>query len=95
MRTIELEQATAPLSDYVRKNRRTPLVVMRSGKPAAALLPLKKGDWESFSLGTNPHFIAIIERSRASHRPGAGITTDQMRRRLGLKRSRTRKYHNA
>ena len=85
MRTIELEEATESLSDYARRNRQGPLVVTRLGRPMAALMPLKKGDWETFSLATNPRFIAIIERSRAAHPPGEGISTSQMRRRLGLK----------
>lgn len=31
-------------------------------------------------------FLAIVERSRASHKAGTGISTAEMRRRLGLKK---------
>ncbi len=41
-------------------------------------------DWESISLSTNPEFMAIIERSRVRHRTEGGISSDEMRRRLGL-----------
>ena len=41
-------------------------------------------DWESIALATNPKFLAIIESSRNSRKPG--LSTEQMRRRLGLKR---------
>ena len=35
--------------------------------------------------------IAMIERSRATHKPGRGLSTTQMRRALGLKRAPQRK----
>jgi hypothetical protein len=34
-----------------------------------ALTPIKKDDWESIALATNPNFMAIIERSRKSDKP--------------------------
>jgi hypothetical protein len=33
----------------------------------------------------NPEFIAMIERSRARHKPGSGISLTEMRRSLGAK----------
>ena len=86
MKTIEMTEATGSLSDYARKGFKEPLIVTRRGKPVIAVMPLAKEDWESVSLATNPKFMAIIRRSRASHRPGTGISTEEMRRRLGLKR---------
>ena len=57
----------------------------KRGKPVIALVPLTKyDDWESVSLSTNPRFLAIIERSAAAHKPGTGISTEEMRRRLRL-----------
>ena len=88
MKTIEIANATASLSDYARKTPRETLVVTRHGKPLAALLPLKKTDWESISLSSNPEFLEIVERSRASHRAGRAISASQMRRRLVPKRKR-------
>jgi hypothetical protein len=51
-----------------------------------ALTPVRKADWESIAIATNPKFLAIVERSRASHKRGTGISTAEMRRRLGLTR---------
>jgi hypothetical protein len=65
------------------------VVVTRRGKPILAVTPIRKGDWESLAVATSPKFLAIVERSRASHKPGTGISTAEMRRRLGLKK-RTR-----
>jgi hypothetical protein len=61
-------------------------VVTRKGKPVVAATPIRKGDWESLAVATSPTFLAIVERSRASHKPGTGISTAEMRRRLGLKK---------
>ena len=86
MKTIDIADATASLSDYAAKGLKEAVVVTRGGKPVLALTPIRKGDWESIALATNPKFLAIVERSRTSHKPGTGISTAEMRRRLGLKR---------
>jgi hypothetical protein len=86
MKRIDVADATHTLSDYAKKGLKETLVVTRGGKPVLALTPIKKGDWERIAIATNPKFLAIIERSRASHKPGTGISTEEMRRRLGLKR---------
>ena len=86
MRTIDVADATTTLSQYATKGLKETLVVTRRGKPLMALTPIKKGDWESVALATNPKFMKIIERSRASHKPGTGISTEEMRRRLATKR---------
>lgn len=87
MKTIDVADATETLSDYARRGLKEALVVTRRGKPLLALTPITKGDWESIAVATNPKFLAIIERSRRSPKPG--LSTEEMRRRLGLDR-RTR-----
>ena len=85
MKTLKLAEITGSLSDIARKGLRETVLVTKRGKPVLALVPLTKyDDWESVSLSTNPKFLAIIERSAAAHKPGTGISTDEMRRRLGL-----------
>ncbi|GFP20502.1 hypothetical protein HKBW3S03_02005, partial [Candidatus Hakubella thermalkaliphila] len=41
-------------------------------------------DMETVSLSTNPQFLALIERSRARQQAEGGISSEEMRRRLGL-----------
>jgi hypothetical protein len=84
MKTIDVGDATDTLSDYARKGLKEALVVTRRGKPLLALTPIRRGDWESIAVATNPKFLAIIERSRRSRRPG--LSTEEMRRRLALER---------
>jgi len=86
MTKVEMADATASLSAYARKARKEPVVVTLRGKPVAALMPLKGKDWEDFAVSTNPKFIALIERSRARCKPGSGISEEDMRRRLRLRR---------
>lgn len=67
MKTVRLSEVTGSLSEYAREERPEPLVVTRRGRPIVAVTPLTKyDDHESVSLATNPKFLEIIERSRAS-----------------------------
>jgi antitoxin (DNA-binding transcriptional repressor) of toxin-antitoxin stability system len=84
MQTIDVAEATDTLSHYARKGLKEAVVVTRRGKPLLALMPIRRADWESVAVATSPKFLAIIERSRKSRRPG--LSTEEMRRRLGLER---------
>jgi antitoxin (DNA-binding transcriptional repressor) of toxin-antitoxin stability system len=62
------------------------------GRPIAILQPLvplvlvedEDADLETVALSTNPQFLELIERSRQRHQKEGGISSDEMRRRLGL-----------
>ena len=84
MKTIDVDEATTTLSDYARSGMREAVVVTRKGKPVLALTPVH-GDWESIAVATNPKFMAIVARSRAPLAAGKGVSTAEMRRRLGMK----------
>jgi len=49
----------------------------------AALVSISNADIETVSLSNNPKFLALIERSRAKQKVEGGISTEEMRRRLG------------
>lgn len=85
MKTIELSEATGPLSEYAERAHGEALVVTERGRPVAALVPVEELDLESLSLGTNPEFLALIEESRSRCRAGTGISTDEMRTRLAAR----------
>jgi hypothetical protein len=85
MRRIELTQANDSLGQSVRGLSREPLVVTEDGVPVAALIPIDELDLESPSLGSNPRFLAIIERARAQCRQGLSLSTEDVRRELGLR----------
>ena len=92
MRTVELEKATEPLAEYARRASTEGVVVTLRGKPVATLAAVPAGaDWESLAIGTHPKFLEIMERSRAAHRQQGGVSPDEMRRRLGLRKKPRRR----
>jgi prevent-host-death family protein len=83
MKVIEKRDATATLAEYAADIESGPVIVTVEGRPVAALVSIENTDLETASLSTNPEFIKLIERSRASVRAEGGIPSDEMRRRLG------------
>ena len=90
MKTVEMDEAKGTLAEYARGLKREPVILTRQGKPVAALVSVEDEDWESISLSTNPEFMAIIERSRARQAAEGGIPIEEVRRRLGLSKTRRR-----
>jgi prevent-host-death family protein len=83
MKTVEVTKATLPLSDYAKKVKKEPVIITREGKPLAALVSISNADIETVSLSNNPKFLNLIERSRARQKGEGGISSEEMRRRLG------------
>jgi len=85
MKTQELAEAPTLLVEYVRGLNDQPLVLTLNGQPLCLLLPVEGSDLETVSLSMNPKFLAIIERSRIRQAVEGGISSEEMRERLGLK----------
>jgi prevent-host-death family protein len=83
MKVIDKSDATATLAEYASQIENGPVIVTSGGRPVAALVPLENTDLESISLGTNPKFLDLIERSRARVKAEGGIPGDQIRARFG------------
>ena len=89
MKTIEIADATAPLAEYARTNRRQTLVLTRGGRPYAALMPISTPtDLENLKVSSSPEFQAMIAQSRRVNPPGSGLTTDEVRRALATRPAR-------
>jgi len=84
MNTVEIEHAKDSLREYAGRVKDKPLVITDHGRPVAALLSLDNTDMETVSLSTNPKFIALIERSRSRQTAEGGISSEEMRKRLGV-----------
>ena len=84
MKTIELVQATASLAEYAQDVDKEPVIITVGGKPVAALVAIENADLETVTLSTHPQFMALIERSRTRQREEGGISSAEMRRRLGV-----------
>lgn len=91
MKTLELKEANAPLAAYARHLSKGPVVVTRGGKPMAVLVAVKNADWETLTLSTHPKFQALIDRARARHEAGKGLSTEEMRARLKVPKPRVRR----
>jgi antitoxin (DNA-binding transcriptional repressor) of toxin-antitoxin stability system len=87
MKMLELAKATAPLAEYARDVNKEPVILTADGKPVAALVSIENADLETVTLSTHPQFIALIERSRARQKTEGGISSAEMRHRLGLKKT--------
>jgi prevent-host-death family protein len=88
MKTLEVAKATAPLAEYAQHVDKEPVVLTVSGRPVAALISVGTMDWETVTLSLDPQFLALVERSRARQQAHGGISSTEMRRRLGLKKAK-------
>lgn len=86
MKTIDVSKATLPLADYAKEVVREPVIVTVKRKPVAALVSISNADVETVSLSNNQHFLDLIERSRSRQKSEGGISIEEMRRRLKLKK---------
>ena len=84
MRALEIKNATAPLADYVRAIRKEPVIISVKGKPIAALVSIENADWEAVQLSSHPAFLALIQRSRERQKKEGGLSSREVRRRLGI-----------
>jgi hypothetical protein len=58
----------------------------RIRRSLAAARPAREMDTESIALANNPEFVAIIQRSRQRHEAEGGISIDEVRLQLGIRR---------
>jgi prevent-host-death family protein len=86
MKTVDVSKATLPLADYAKEVVKGPVIVTAKGKPLAALVSIRNADVETVSLSNNQQFLDLIERSRSRQKSEGGISTEEMHRRLKLKR---------
>jgi prevent-host-death family protein len=86
MTKVQFKKASGPLSEYAEKARKGPIIVIKRGKPFAAVIPIRNADEETVALSTNRKFLKIINRSRARIKKEGSISASELRRRLGLAR---------
>jgi len=72
------------MAAYVEQTASGPLVLTENGQPVAVMVSVELADLGSISLSLNPEFLAIIERSRERRLREGGLSSDEVRRQLGL-----------
>ena len=80
MKTIDLNDATESLAEYVKRMEGEPITIMHKGGPLAVLAPAGNDDYESVQMSTNPKFIELLEWSRKSLREEGGISAEEVRK---------------
>jgi prevent-host-death family protein len=83
MNVIEKQDAKGTLAEYASHMENGPVIVTSDGKPVAVLMPIENADLETIALSTNRQFLDLIERSRSRVKVEGGISSPEMRRRLG------------
>jgi hypothetical protein len=86
MMLVEMADAASSLRAWVTRARKEPVVLTLKGRPMVALTPIEDGDWENVIVAAHPAFRKLLTRSRQRCKPGQGISTEQMRRRLERRR---------
>jgi antitoxin (DNA-binding transcriptional repressor) of toxin-antitoxin stability system len=83
MKSIDLSDVAA-LTPHVAAGAHDPVLVTKDGATIAAVIPVTGEDAEQLLLSLSPQFQAILQRSEERLRQEGGLTTDELRRRLGL-----------
>ena len=83
MKAIELSEISA-LSAHIKPGCTEPLLLTDHGQVVATIVPADQQDAESMLLSINPKFNAILERSRQRLETEGGLSSDEVRKRLGL-----------
>jgi antitoxin (DNA-binding transcriptional repressor) of toxin-antitoxin stability system len=80
VKTLDLSQASKPLSEYARDVQDEPIVVTEDDEPVAFLVSIKGVDTESLALGTSAEFLRIIQAAREEVERGEVLSLEEMRR---------------
>jgi antitoxin (DNA-binding transcriptional repressor) of toxin-antitoxin stability system len=84
VKRVEVADATESLATYIRKAAGSgPVVVTDDGQPVAALVMLEHTDLETVALSSDPEFLALIQNSRARQAREGGLSSAEVRHRLG------------
>lgn len=83
MKTIELSEVSA-LAVHVQPGSHEPVFLTQNGHTIAAIVPTDENDVESLMLSINPQFQAILERSQQRLKTEGGLSSAEVRKRLGL-----------
>lgn len=83
MKAVELSRVSA-LEPHVRPASEEPFLLTKNGEVVAAVVPVDEQDAENMLLSINPKFVAILERSRQRLEAEGGLSSAEVRQKLGL-----------
>jgi hypothetical protein len=84
MKRVAIEKSDLTLEQLAQIAESEPVVLTRKGVPVLGVVGVKEADVEAWSLGSNPDFLAMIERFRERGRREGGLSLAEVRRQLGI-----------
>jgi hypothetical protein len=84
MKRIAIESCTLSVQELANIAETEPVVLTREGNPVLGIVGVDEAEVEAWSLGSNPDFLAMMERFRARGRREGGMPLGEVRRRLGI-----------
>jgi hypothetical protein len=91
VKAIELKRAKRRLSAYAKMAYDAPVLLTSAGKPYVVMSRAAEADLGDLAVGSNPAFRDIMERSEARYRAEGGLSTEEVRSRLGVPRRAARR----
>jgi antitoxin (DNA-binding transcriptional repressor) of toxin-antitoxin stability system len=84
MKAIEISEVSA-LAPHVKPGCSEPVLRTDHGRVVATIVPADEDDARSMLLSIHPAFGAILERSRRRLESEGGLSSDEVRQRLGIR----------
>ena len=84
MKYIALESCNLSIQELAKIAETEPLILTRGGNPVLGVVSIDEAEVEAWTLGSNPDFLAMMERFRERGRREGGISLAQVRHRLGF-----------
>ena len=84
MKRVAIEKSDLTLEQLAQIAESEPVVLTRKGVPVLGVVGVEEADVEVWSLGSNPDFLAMIERFRERGRREGGLSLAEVRRPLGI-----------
>ena len=84
MKTLSIESKDISLDALAKMTRRGTVIVTQNDQPLFAVIPVDQEDLQTWQLGENPEFLAIMQRSwERLHAEGVISLTEARQRLLG------------
>lgn len=83
MKRVEITEATGALSEYVRDVAKEPVLVVRRGKPVAAVVPMTVDEWEDYVVTHHAPLVESTRRSMERFQEQGGSSLEDVMRSFG------------
>lgn len=82
MKTLSIERHNPSLAMLVEMTADGVVIITQGNKPVCAVVPLAEEDLQTWQLGENPEFLAVMQHSWDRLQAEGGVSLAEARRRL-------------